>query len=311
MIHRHLALIALLAALAACGGEPVEPPATGPVRVRASVERSDVTPGQPFFLTVEVDRRLDTQIDLPDVGADIERLVLMDQWTDGPETVGDRVISRHVYKLKAPLEGTYLIPSVEAPWKTDANDVGTAGTGPIIIEAARVGGGADEDEPLRDLKPLSRLDRLVWPFVLGGVVLLLLAGLGWLLVRLSRQGGMPVAAPKPAHEVALHALRRLAQSELLRDDDQSPFAYEVSAILRRYLEARFAFAAWRMTTPEVLRSMPVELASRRDLEASIRDVLEASDYVKFAGQAVPSATLRSWVAAAVDVVQRTQPEASP
>ncbi len=300
-------LLLLLVLLAACGGEPVEPAATGPVRVRASVERSDVVPGQPFFLTVEVDRRQDVQIDLPDVGAGIDRLVIMDQRREGPETVGDRVVTRQIYKLKAPVEGTYLIPSVDAPWKTDANDVGTAGTGPILIEAARVGGAADEDEPLRDLKPLSRLDAQLWPWMVAAAFALLAVATVLLLRRFV--GGAPSASPPPppAHEVALAALRKLARSPLLREEDQGPFAYEVSAILRRYLEARFGFGAWRMTTPEVLRSMPVELASQREVEAAIRDVLEASDYVKFAGQPVPTPTLSGWVEAATRVVQRTQP----
>mgnify|MGYP001199170877 CR=1 FL=1 len=55
--------------------------------MRAFVDRADVTPGKPFTLTVEVDRRMDVVFDLPDVGAKIEGLVIMNQGTEPAERV--------------------------------------------------------------------------------------------------------------------------------------------------------------------------------------------------------------------------------
>jgi hypothetical protein len=107
--------------------------------------------------------------------------------------------------------------------------------------------------------------------------------------------------------LALRELAALLRSDLLREAEQGPFAYEVSAILRRYLESRYGFGAWRMTTPEVLRAMPPALATNRKVEAAVRQVLEASDRVKFAGEPVPIDELQGWVKQASDVVNTTRP----
>ena len=55
--------------------------------------------------------------------------------------------------------------------------------------------------------------------------------------------------------------------------------------------------------------MPTELASQRQLEASIRSVLEASDEVKFAGRPVAVDQLRLWASDATSVVRQTIPSA--
>lgn len=300
---------ALVLGMAGCD-PAVLPPDDEPVRVRASVQRSDVTPGQPFDLVVEVDKRKDVTFDLPAVGAGIQGLVIMDERHE-TEDLGSRTLERTVYTLKAPLAGTYLVPGVEAPWKTPADEVGTAGTGPILVEAARAAGqeGSGE-ETLRDLKPVRRPPPLLWPWALAGIALLVLATAAlaaWLVHRRRSQAMVP---PAPPWDVALAELATLLSGGLLHSQDQGPFAYSLSAILRRYLEARFAFRAWRMTTPEVLRAMPHALAVRRDLLDAIRDVLEASDRVKFAGQPVEVEELERWVAQARALVEATGPAAA-
>ena len=297
----------LLALLPGCGGEPAQVD-DEPVRVRASVESADVTPGRPFELVVEVDRRTDVTFELPDVGASIEGLILLDMETHD-EQVGQRELTRTTYTLRAPRAGTYLIPGVEAPWKTPDLQVGTAGTGPILVEAERAAGeGGSGEEELRDLKPIRKPPLLLWPWIVGGILLTLtLVGLA-LAFRAWRRRRQPAAPPRPADERALEELAALLASDLLRAADQGPFAYRVSGILRRYLEDRFGFRAWRMTTPEVLRAMPPSLASRRELEAAVREVLEASDRVKFAGQPVEVDELKGWITRASQVVRATRPD---
>ena len=289
----------LLAVLVGCAGEPAEV-VTEPVLVRASVDSADVTPGRAFEVTVVVNKQADATFELPDLGTKIERLVIEDQ-TRREERAGDRLIQTDVYTLKAPISGTFLIPGVEAPWRS-GDVVGTAGTGPILIEAGHSGGA--EDEELRDLKGLAKADRDLEGLVVGGLLLALLASLLAAVASSLRRRRVEVVPPPPAHEVAAAALRALRASAL---DDEGAVAYELSAILRRYLEARFGFRAWRMTTGEVLRALPPELSSLRAVEQSVREVLEASDLVKFAGEPVGRDALLAWVDRALSVVEATQP----
>ena len=278
-----------------------------PVVVRAFVERADVTPGRPFLLTVEVDRREDVVFDLPDLGAHIEGLVIMDQEVLAPEKLGRRELLKTTYKLKAPLAGTYLIPAVEAPWKTDDNEVGTAGTGAILIEAARLAGedGAGEDT-LRDLKPLAEPDSEVsaalLPLAAAAVALLVFL---FVMERRAKRRRKKETPALPPHEQALRDLGRLGRLDLTDPSNHPHVAYEVSAILRRYLEGRFGFSAWKMTTEEVLQSMPAELAAHRSVPAAVGEVLQASDLVKFAGQEVDGPVLSGWIDRARSVVDIT------
>lgn len=304
---RRVLLAAAILLLAACtSAEPVADEPVDPVVVTAHVDRADPVPGRPFHLTVTVDRAEDVQFDLPDIGAELKGLVVSKQRTEGPERVAGRLVTEEIYTLKAPISGVFRIPGVDAPFRAPGDVVGTAGTAPILIEAGRHGDEESEgSDVLRDIKDVAPADRDLRPIFAGAAAALVLALLvvALLLRRRSRDDAPP---PLSAHAQALQDLDGLLSGELLRTTDQGPFAYEVSAILRRYLEARYTVRAWRMTTPEVLRALPTEVAKRHDLEAAVRTVLEASDYVKFAAQEVPVETLRGWGTSVRAVVDATR-----
>ena len=292
-------LLLALVLLAGCAGETVAPPRE-PVTVRAFVESATVKPGRPFDVVVEVDKLADATWELPDLGPKLERLIVVEQ-KRSQEAAGDRVLIRDTYTLKAPISGTYVVPAIDAPWRS-GDEVGTAGTGQILVEASTDGGAPDDE--LNDLKPLAKPDADLRPWAVGGLGLALVIAvtLGLLLWL---RGRMPdVEPPVPADERARAALRVLKGGDT---SDEGAFAYQLSEILRRYLEERFGFTAWRMTTQEVLRAMPAELVAQRRVEAAVREVLEASDLVKFAGQPVGAPTLLSWVDRAVEVVDSTAP----
>ena len=304
------ALIALLAmALVGCATPEEEwngESTAEAVTVRASVDRADVVPGKAFWLTVEVDQAVDATFELPDPGAKIKGLTILKVESPAPEQAGDRLLVRQRLKLKAPLAGTYLIPGVEGAWRR-GDEVGTAGSGPILIEAKRTGGAEDgSDDVLRDLKPVAPPDPNRGPLVAGGLGLLLLLALIGGLMRL-RSRKVPEPVPPTPWDVALGAVQALERSGLLTAPDQGPAAYEVSAILRRYVEARFEVRAWRMTTSEVLRALPREIAGEIKLEQAVREVLEASDRVKFAREPVSADEMTGWLAAIRLLIRSTTP----
>jgi hypothetical protein len=302
------AFVALAVLPLGCGQPQRSPSASDdvPVRVSASVASSEVAPGVPFDLTVEVDRRQDALFTLPDLGEKVSGLVVMGHETSAAETVAGRVLTTETWTLKAPRSGTYLIPAAEAPWKA-GEQVGTAGSGPILLEAKRPEAGeAAQEAELRDVRGPSRLDRN-WAPLVAAVAALLAAAAGLVLWLRARRRRRPPAPPPTPEEEALAALAALLRPQSLEAADAGPFAFSVSAILRRYLESRFGFRAFRMTTPEVLRAMPEELASQRSVESAIRELLEASDQVKFARRPVTQAELRGWVERARAVVEQSRP----
>jgi len=242
--------------LLGCQTAPEAPVDDAPVRVRAFVEKADVTPGKPFLLTVEIDRRSDVTFDLPDVGADIEGLVIMTTKSSPVEQVANRVLLSSTYKLKAPKAGTYLIPAVEGPWKTESNEVGTAGTGAILVEAARRDGeeGAG-DETLRDLKPAAQPDPDPRTWLILTSAALVLGLLGLLLWRRRSRGSVAVP-PTPADVQALLELRQLAELDLADTDLHPLVAYEVSAVLRNFPGVPSRILRSPRSSTGLLRSFP-------------------------------------------------------
>ena len=305
-----------LAVIALIGCTPVETEWNGDssaavVTVRAWVDRADVVPGKSFWLTVEVDQAADATFELPDPGANIRGLTILEAESPAPEQVGDRLLIRQRLRLKATLAGTYLIPGVEGTWRR-GDEVGTAGSGPILIEAKRAGGAEDgADDALRDLKAVAPPDRDTRPLVAGGLALLVLLALAAVGLIAWRRRTVPEPTPPSAWEVALGAVATLERSGAMAAADQGPAAFEVSAILRRYVEARFGVRAWRMTTSEVLRALPREIASERELERAVRELLEASDRVKFARDPVSAEEMSGWLGSIRLLVRSTTPRQEP
>lgn len=297
---------------------PSAPPAVenldedAPVRVSAHVEAAEVTPGRPFQLWVEVDRREDHRFELPDLGSAIRGLVVVEHKPGRDERVGDRVVRVERWTLKAPKSGTYLIPGVEAPWTGPEATVGTAGTAPIAIEARFAGGPGEGDaEALFDIRPATEPKRDL-RFALAAAVAIALGTVAVLLWRRRRKGASPTPQLSPEERLE-RVLAEIAAPAIVEAEDAGPFAFGISEAFRRYLGDRFGLRAVEMTTPEVLAALPVALARDARVQAAVQEVLEASDLVKFAREPVGAAQKQRWIAKVREVVAvvRAAEERSP
>lgn len=126
-----------------------------------------------------------------------------------------------------------------------------------------------------------------WIFLEWALLSLVITALFLFLIRVCRNRKkrgktvVPEGPPKPPHEIALEALSRLEQSDLLKKRDMKLFYIELSEILRRYLGACFGVDTLDRTTWEIhqmLREVGVSLS----ISDTTRDILEEADLVKFA-----------------------------
>ena len=105
--------------------------------------------------------------------------------------------------------------------------------------------------------------------------------IGWWYWRRQRFRIAP-APPQPAHVLALQALHRLEQQNLIGQQQIDAFYVQLSAILRRYVEWRFRLRAPEQTTEEFLAATLTSgglLTTHRD---ALRTFLQHCDLVKFA-----------------------------
>ncbi len=132
---------------------------------------------------------------------------------------------------------------------------------------------------IRDIKGLAALpagsEIWVWAVAVGALLLVGLAA--WLLWR--RKKNKREQPETPAHETAKARL-----DELERRPEMGPreFYFQLTGVLRWYLEKRYSFPAMEMTTEELLPRL-ASLGMPLDLQRGVKELSRRADPVKYAG----------------------------
>jgi hypothetical protein len=158
---------------------------------------------------------------------------------------------------------------------------------------------------IHDIKPALAMGAdLTWLYwVAGALALLALVYLGWRLWL--RRKKVPPAAPAPS-PIAPDAEAYQALDALAADDATNPkqFYFRLSAIIRRYVERRYAIPAAEMTTEELIPRVD-RLPLAPDLAQPFKALCRAADPIKFAGAAAPPDRIPRDLSFARDFVRRT------
>ncbi len=312
-----LALTALL--LAACSSEPAPPPEAPaeprpPVETRSHVDRAVATTGDVITYGVTVDYDPAYEVELPEPGADIAGFRIIDVGSEEPRDEGGRRIEERWYKLRADLVGSYVLPPVTVAYRAapadgegaTATEYETVQTSEIFIEVQSVLPADGEVTDIRGLKPLRQIERPTpwWWFAGGGGAVLLLALAAWLLWRRSRK--VVYVPPRPAHEVAFEALDRLRQTDFEDLEAMRIFHFEISEVIRTYVESRFALNATDLTTEEIVAALDAVRGLNADNNDRLRHFLSATDQVKFAAYEPPQEEIGQTYEGALSFVEATR-----
>lgn len=145
-----------------------------------------------------------------------------------------------------------------------------------------------QEEELRPLKPIFDFARTYWPFILGGILLILL---GVAIARyLKERAKQDTFIPKsfreeefvnPLDELENDIVALQAGTTPVNREEFETFYVRLADSIRRYLKRVYGFAALEMTTSEIIRELQRERASS-DLIRDVKKVLRDADMVKFA-----------------------------
>lgn len=140
-------------------------------------------------------------------------------------------------------------------------------------------------QDIRDIKPpLYFIDNYPWLLALAAA--LLLAALLLFLIRYWRrrlkQKKPDNRPPKSAEQIAYEALAALAAKNLPAQGKFKEYYYELSDIVRYYIENRFEIKAPDMTTEEFLVSLNYAQKLSAQHKQLLQDFLTLCDIVKFA-----------------------------
>jgi len=268
---------------------------SGPVEIRVELSPDEPVIGDPITLRIEAIAEPDVEILMPAFGEALDRFRIVDFVPRESLTEDGRALHSQRYTLQAPASGEHILPPIllefidhrpghpAAPDDLDAYEILTESLSFTIESMVPDSASADLSPPMEQLDPIGS-DRFPWEW-LGASLFIL--GLGGFFGFRAWQNWSLKAAVRSAWEVANSELDLLLANPLPQGERVSEFFVQLSGIIRRYLENRFALRSPELTTERFLEEVSdsPELGSEHQL--LLRDFLNQCDLVKFAHH-VPS-----------------------
>ena len=147
---------------------------------------------------------------------------------------------------------------------------------------------SEDDEEFRPFKPIFDFARALWPYILGGLLLLIA---GWYLYKYWKRKQAEANAPKPVfkREPFINPMLELkkdmtevkALTPCRTEEDFDRFYVKLGDTIRAYIKRVYQFPALEMTSSEIIRELQKERANS-DLIKATKKVLFEADMVKFA-----------------------------
>ena len=298
-----LLLAVLLGACAEPAGEHADPAApdaddaetlsaqsrAGPVVATVSLTPATPRLGDSLVLTLDVAADAGVTVEMPVFGDALGRFGIVDYTPRREPTADGGVVLTQRYTLQSPMSGHQRIPRLRVEYVDERDGQEDAKVRELLTDElafsvasvlpegeAAAGGLRPARAPLAELEG-PWLERY-WPWLAAGVVLLGGAGAGFVVwLRRSEE-----RARLTAYDRAMARLDRLRRTGFPDAGAVDGWYVELSDIVRRYIEERFALRAPELTTEEFL----LEAGSSADLKRSHRDLLSdflaRCDRVKFA-----------------------------
>ncbi len=262
-----------------------DPAAGQKFSVNVSVFPESLTVGDKFLYV--------NKIDIQD-GYAVEPLPLTDK-------MGDAFVLSDIYKLEESSDGTVSFACTLAVYKPGEIELpaftfvatDTAGSseefgGKIARVSIQSVLPADTTGlEIADIKEPQKLTGPIWPYFLIPLALaILIYGMILLRRRLGGKAELPMAPPRPPWEIAFEKLDSLKASRHLEFGRFKLYYFELSMIIRGYIEGRYDFPALESTTYELenedrLRPVDDKLYKR------LFEFFYGADMAKFA-KAVPT-----------------------
>lgn len=259
------------------------------VRVSARVDSNNILIGDWLKLHIEFEYPPDTKISYPAILDSLEGLELIERTQPVITKSENKIIEKTILTISAYDTGTFVIPTLEFGYilKNDTTP-NFASTSPIPIFVRGV--GVDQSQEIKDIKPPLSVPITfaeILPYLIGFVSVSLLGFLLYYFIKKRQQKDIwkIFTEPKrPAHEIALDALRSLEAEKLWQRGEVKLYHSKLTDIVRTYIEERFNIKAMESTTDEILADFSHHSEFNGQLQTLLKEMLTLADFVKFAKQ---------------------------
>jgi hypothetical protein len=261
----------------------------GPLSCTVEIDKSEMTIADRLNLKITAIIDENYEVELPAAGDKLAQFGIVDYQTTTPQLIDDhkqKIIRSYV--LEPFLSGDYIIPAMTLRfWK-----IGQQGTDDHVLETEEIKISVKsllpenfKDMKLHDIRGPVALGRSVpiWAWALG------IAGLGgfagfvcYLIIKRRKHQKNFEAKPALPHELAFNELEALISQNLIEKGEFKIFYFEITRILRRYIENRFGLNAPEQTTEEFLDGLRTNSILPENYKELLKRFLTHSDLVKFA-----------------------------
>lgn len=257
------------------------------ISLSASVDKAIITIGDLITYSVVIKHDRDVQVRLPELGENLGGFEIRDYNQYEPRSEKEKIVHQVDYIISTFDVGDFEIPPVEIGYKIQPDTVEKilkTENIKIVVESLK----PSEDGDIRDIKPPWEIPFNWKPVILIGGIIFLVGSLVIFMIyiiRKRRKGESIIprklVPPRPPHEIAYEELKRLAESDLLEKEKIKLYYFEISDIIRRYVEGRYQVIAMELTTREVLDQLKATEIENDHFDMFV-NFFESCDLVKFA-----------------------------
>lgn len=258
------------------------------VQATISADTNAIVIGNQFRMTLEFKHPANVTAQWPIIP---DTFSLMEIVTRSPvdtlvNASGNTITNSQHFVITSFDSGYHVIPPFSINYKLSGDTTTfSAETEPLLITVSSI--PVDTTRAIKDLKGQVHIS-FSWIEILPYLGILLLAVLaGFLVYRYLETRKRKVAAPviptikRPAHEIALEALKELDESKLWQQGNYKAYYTGLSDITRTFIENRWSVAAMEMTTDEILH-LTIIANQIPENYSQVKYLLELADLVKFA-----------------------------
>lgn len=261
------------------------------VRTQVEVDSTQLLIGNPLQFTLTVDYPSHLQIALPayQIGKELGGMEILAVDTLQQSGSGNFVRLEQRLQLTAFDSGYFKIPPqvIVAFPNGDTSQGARSQTNPLLIRFDYPTGidTTQTFKPIKDIQDLPIGFQDIWPWLAGIALGILLIGLPIFLIfyRKAKPTAFrrPPPPPVPAHEVAMRRLAQLEAEKRWQKGDFRGYYFELSYIIRAYLEDRYQILALESTTDHILRDVSGQLQDLKQTER-LKQLLQMAELAKFA-----------------------------
>jgi hypothetical protein len=255
------------------------------VTVTARVDSNNILIGDFLPLHIEVRHPADRSVAFAAVPDSLAGIEILRRDTLVSKSTDREVVETTTWTITSYDSGMFVVPPLQVQYRNPGDTtLRVAETSPIPIFVHGI--PVDTSQAIKDIKPPMTLGisfAEMLPYLIGIVVV---AGLVWLVMyylkrRKRGEKFIPEPPPRPAHELAMEALRSLESEKYWQRGKIKEYHSLLTDIIRLYIERKFLVMALEMITDDILDAPQIQSLDP-EAKSLLKGVLTLADLVKFA-----------------------------